>query len=259
MKAILKFFVKFVLLISVTQLYGQKLCNNLVGELPDGDTTLIYIETIDLPYSGVIHDFFNRSDCSGFSNLSAAFTLVELNSSGKFSGTYNSFSKAFNLQGSDLQPDSTYIFSINSVDDATSTSVTHYFILSVSQPIGLSLVLDVSGSMGREADSSVPGVTRLDLLQLATNKFVDYFATYGGISSTILVNSGLPQDSLALSYFTDIVTTYPSTNMINMVDCNTTAGCIDDIKASINSQTPQTSTGMGNGVIAAINQLQASL
>jgi hypothetical protein len=138
-------------------------------------------------------------------------------------------------------------FSLNVTKGVQSQDLHFMLVYATSKLADISLVLDVSGSMGIVADAvTSPTDTRLQILQKAASDFIDIYSTF-----SIGASGGSP-DKLGLVYFTTDINP-PSGTPTAMVDLDGTTEA--GLKADINSKTPQAMTAMGKGINAGVTQL----
>lgn len=242
------------------------MCSNQLGTFDYAgiaDHTIPFVVYYDIsggvPATSVNYfSFTNKTaGCAGTSAETTAWSLTELN---VLTGTpavlgnvslSSTTTITTQIQGIPNPTTSPYRFKLTLTSNGVPFD--QQFIIYVTRPVDVSLVLDISGSMGIEADPSMPGVTRLDVLKSATGKFLDYFKLFSLSTSGVNI-----PDRTAVVYFTGSTSTFPSSG--GLVDSNIDCSdpmiiCVDNIKTDINGKTPQNSTGMGLGVIAGIKQL----
>jgi von Willebrand factor type A domain len=143
-------------------------------------------------------------------------------------------------------------FSIT-VSDGTNQTLSFILVYATSKLSDISLVLDVSGSMGivAEAASSLTA-TRLDILKTATNSFIDVYNVFSLSVNNTGPNAG-QTDKLGVVYFTtNVIASIAANTMIDLDGASTT---VNAIKAEISGQIPQQLTAMGAGLNAGITQL----
>ncbi|MFM9840668.1 MAG: vWA domain-containing protein [Cyclobacteriaceae bacterium] len=246
--------------------HAQIMCSNELGTFDYASIadhtipfTFYYDVSAGTPVTSV--DYFtliNAPSGCGLGTATATWVLTELNvvtGSVVALGNVNLSSASgttTKVRGIPNTTSSPYRFEIKMTVGATDYK--QQFIIYVTKPMSVSLVLDVSGSMGAQADPSIPGVTRLDVLKAGAGKFLNYFRFFSTSTTGITI-----ADRVGVVYFTGSTTTFPASGiLVASADCVTDpVNCVDNIIADINSKTPQNSTGMGKGVIEGLKQ-QAS-
>jgi hypothetical protein len=159
------------------------------------------------------------------------------------------------LSGTPSTVSSPHSFSVtlaNTTAGFTATQTLN-FILYVSKPTDISLVLDISGSMNTVDNPIITPKSRFVLLQEAVSKFVN---TYQLFSSTF--PNGV-SDSLGITYFTSDTSRFkanPSPTAPNLFALN--PANISLAITDLTARTPLTSTGMGRGVMSGLSPLRTN-
>jgi hypothetical protein len=141
-----------------------------------------------------------------------------------------------------------YKFSITVTESGGLNPQTITFILvyTTSKLSDISLVLDISGSMGSTAELGQPE-TRLQVLQKAVNDFTDIYNTF-----SIAVNQG-QTDKLGVVYFTTSVIPSVAAGTPMLLDGQPST--VAALKTEVLATTPQQSTAMGLGLNEGYSQL----
>ena len=182
------------LILSITQ--AQFMCSDQFGSgITNSPVPIPFY--YDVPTNGasttIFKDYFNltcKAACSDLDHITQTvdWELHELNIDGSTpTSTLDRLrltliqttlgSPTTKVQGIPNESLSPYRFEIK-MTIGTATPVLQQFIVYVTRPMNVSLVLDMSGSMGAQADPSVAGVTRLDVLKAAAGKFLNYFKIF---------------------------------------------------------------------------------
>ncbi|GHM99732.1 hypothetical protein WSM22_12220 [Cytophagales bacterium WSM2-2] len=242
------------------------MCSDQLGTLDyvsiaDHTIPFVVYYDVSLGTSGQVTYFTlkNFSDACGITAASANWLLTELDPvTGAPLGVppgniFLNFASGIlsRVQGTPNLLTSPYRFEVKMT--VGGTDYIQQFMIYVTQPMDVSLVLDISGSMATQADPSTPGVNRLDVLKAATGKFLDYFKFFSASTPGVLI-----PDRVGVVYFTDATTLFPADGSLanSFLDCtDPMIICVDNIKADINAKTPLNSTGMGKGIMEGLKQL----
>jgi hypothetical protein len=162
-------------------------------------------------------------------------------------------SQLLTFTGTRVEP---FKFSIAATEGATTITLHFMLVYATSKLSDVSLVLDVSGSMGIVADPTFSTTeTRMGLLKTAANDFVDVYNIF-----SLAVNNAGPNigqlDRLGVVYFTTTtIASVAAGTMINLNGDNLPASPVGILKTEIGTQTPQAMTAMGLGLNAGVAQL----